>query len=256
MNLVERAGAETLSRAEQLQLVGELETNVRNSINEAATVGRTWHNRPDVDPKVVARIETLLGSIVPTSIYPSALVPTTEQDFLPASWLTRGAAAADAVAMLITKGSRATGFLVSNWLLLTVHHVLPMPADASGAIAMFRYVVDDDNRIRDAREVRLDPARCFMSSPVDELDYTLVAVSPLADGRAPGEVFGLLTASDPARPPVVDDPLNIIQHPEGTPREIAVRRPGHPCRRPLAQLPDRRAARLEVVPRYSTTTGN
>ena len=223
VDLIERAAAETLSRAQQLQLVGELETKVRNSLNEAATVARVWHKRTDVDPNMVARLETLLGSSAPTPPSSSASVLMSKVDFLPASWLTRGAEAADAVAMLTSDDLRGTGFLVSNWLLLTAHHLLPKPVDASEAIAIFRYVVDDDNRISDAREVRLDPARCFLGSPIDELDYTLVAVAPLADGRAPGEVFGVIPVSDSGRRPVVDDPVNIISYPEGRPREIAVR---------------------------------
>ncbi len=149
---------------------------------------------------------------------------TGSRDFLPCSWLLEGAKAADAVAQLRKgRGPVGTGFLVSPWLLLTNHHVLPQPQDASTAVAVFRYAADDDNRITQACELRLAPARCFVTSPVDDLDYTLVALAPLADGRAPGAVFGSLPARAATTVPEPGEPVNIIQHPAGRPQEIAVR---------------------------------
>jgi endonuclease G len=149
---------------------------------------------------------------------------TGSRDFLPCSWLLEGAKAADAVAQLRKgRGAVGTGFLVSPWLLLTNHHVLPQPQDASTTVAVFRYAADDDNRITQACELRLAPTRCFVTSPVDDLDYTLVALAPLADGRAPGAVFGSLPLQAATTVPQTGEPVNIIQHPAGRPQEIAVR---------------------------------
>ena len=146
------------------------------------------------------------------------------RDFLPCSWLLEGAKAADAVALLRRgRGPVGTGFLVSPWLLLTNHHVLPTAQDAATSVAVFRYAADDDNRITHACELRMVPTRCFVTSPVEDLDYTLVAVAPLADGRAPGEVFGSLPARATSVAPEAGEPVNIIQHPAGRPQEIAVR---------------------------------
>ena len=144
-------------------------------------------------------------------------------DFLPSAWLTAGAAAADAVAMIDAPGTRGTGFLVSPWLLLTNNHVLPDAARAAGTEAVFRYVADSRNRVTRSREVRLAPERCFLTSPVDELDYTLVAVAPLAGGRAPGKTFGAIPMRGAIGKILSGQPVNIIQHPEGRLREIAVR---------------------------------
>ena len=144
-------------------------------------------------------------------------------DFLPGHWLTEGAQVADAVALLRTERSLGTGFLVSPWLLLTNHHVLEGPDDATGAHAVFRYVADDRNRITAAQEGLFAPERCFVTSGIDDLDYTLVALAPMADGRAPGAVLSALPMRGAARRVVRDQPVNIIQHPQGRPREIAIR---------------------------------
>ncbi|GAA4987985.1 serine protease [Pseudonocardia tropica] len=144
-------------------------------------------------------------------------------DFLPSRWLTDGAKRCDAVARILTAREKGTGFLVSPWLLLTNNHVLADPVVAEGSVVTFRYVEDGRSRISRSQEVALDPGRCFVTSPESELDYTLVAVSPLVGGKAPGKVFGGIPMRAATGKILSGHPVNIIQHPDGRPREIAVR---------------------------------
>jgi endonuclease G, mitochondrial len=186
---------------------------------------RAWR-RESVDRK--RRYVEMHGGLLPVDAGERVIDVVLQQildtpDFLPSAWLTLGAKAADAVAMLDTPTSRGTGFLVSPWLLLTNHHVLPDPARAAGTEAVFRFVADDENRITRSRTLRLAPERCFVTSPVDELDYTLVALAPLANGRAPGSSFGSIPMHGTIGKILSGQPVNIVQHPEGRPREIAVR---------------------------------
>lgn len=147
-------------------------------------------------------------------------------DLLPGRWLRRGATAAEAVARVKAPAGYGTGFLVSPWLLLTNNHVLPDVRAAELAEATFRYLDDiDDQRSRSVK-VALDPGRCFVTSTVTDLDFTLVAVAPSgggAGGAPPGEMFGWLGAIGTPGKILEGRPVNIIQHPEGRPREICVR---------------------------------
>lgn len=144
-------------------------------------------------------------------------------DFLPSRWLADGAKRGDAVARVVTAREKGTGFLVSPWLLLTNHHVLPEPATAEGSEVTFRYVEDGRSRISRSQTASLDPGRCFVTSPAAELDYTLVAVSAVAGEKAPGKVFGAIPMQGATGKILSGHPVNIIQHPDGRPREIAVR---------------------------------
>jgi len=144
-------------------------------------------------------------------------------DFLPSSWLSAGAKAADAVSRLITPGEKGTGFLVSPWLLLTNNHVLPDVERAAGTEATFRFAEDERGRVTRARKLRLDPERCFLTSPENQLDFTLVAVTPPDGGKPPGKVFGMIPMRGAVGKILSGHPVNIVQHPDGRPREIAVR---------------------------------
>jgi endonuclease G, mitochondrial len=58
-------------------------------------------------------------------------------DLLDAVWLRQATAAADAVAQLEAPAGNGTGFLVSPWLFLTNHHVVPTADDAAGTECTF-----------------------------------------------------------------------------------------------------------------------
>jgi endonuclease G len=145
-------------------------------------------------------------------------------DFLPGRWIRRARAAAEAVARIKrADGDFGTAFLVTPWLLMTNHHVLETADTAAGATATFRYEENDEEELQDTVRLSLQPERCFVTSPVAELDLTLVAVAPTEDGQPPGATFGYIPAQGRTGKALVGQPVNIVQHPDGRPRLIAIR---------------------------------
>lgn len=146
-------------------------------------------------------------------------------DFLPGRWLSLGARRADAVGMVRLRGETATGFLVSPWLLLTNAHVLPDPGRARGEEVVFRYVLDERDHVGRTRPVGLDPDACFVAGSADDgLDFCVVALVPLPDGRPPGAALGFIPLRGATGKAVLGDHVNIVQHPGfNVPRHVAVR---------------------------------
>jgi len=189
-----------------------------------ADPANAWRAEPRARKLAHARLR---GSPQPTDVGDAALDVALERvmdtdDLVRTEWLRQGEIAADTVAKVNTPRGDGTGFLVSDRLLLTNHHVLPDAATATASEAWFRYVTDDGHP--DPRVVLdFDPATCFVTSPVDELDFTLVAVAALADGSAPGKTFGHVPLLGAVGKVMVGQPVNIVQHPAGRPRQVAFR---------------------------------
>ena len=115
-----------------------------------------------------------------------------------------------------------TGFMVSPQLLLTNNHVLGSAAEARYSEVEFDYQNDRYGRPLPVVTYALDPATFFATDPA--LDFALVAVSPRSQG---GNIelkrYGwnrLIGAEGKA---LHGDPLNIIQHPKGEPKQIVLR---------------------------------
>lgn len=149
-------------------------------------------------------------------------------DLLPINFLQRGTLASRAVCriwvgnMFGSNGSWGTGLLVSPRLLITNHHVIESVDAAMRASAQFGYEMDIGGKIREGKAFALTPQFAFMTDP--ELDFTLVAVAEKSDdGEASLADYGFLRL-DPTLHKV--EPLEfvtIIQHPEGQPKQIAIR---------------------------------
>lgn len=149
-----------------------------------------------------------------------------------------------------------TGFLVGKNYLLTNHHVLPTQERAKEFLAQFGYERDIFGRITLPVEYELD-ANFFVTSST--LDYTLVKVKCKPDLGEAGDNFGYLKMIDDSKliappltleevqtrnieselsetaqqrlrkpnlkgeiPGLLGDPVTIIQHPKGQPKEIVL----------------------------------
>jgi hypothetical protein len=164
-----------------------------------------------------------------------------QNDLLPAGFLEGALAASRAVVRLVVpvfRGHRrvssdegtawrgyGTGWLIGPRYLLTNHHVIanrspgaPVATDsefalqAANAVAEFDYLSEEQGSGRDVPIVRV-----AASDPV--LDYALLELAEAITDRAP------LTL---AREPLVLDgddypAVNIIQHPRGAPKHVALR---------------------------------
>ncbi|MEU0664322.1 trypsin-like serine peptidase [Streptomyces lavendulocolor] len=142
------------------------------------------------------------------------------------NFLPRGARAASTVARIsIRHGGRVlphgTGFLVSPRLLMTNHHVLPDASFARRCFVEFNVQVSIDNAPEHGLQFEFDPDTFFVA--YERLDFALVAVHAAADGAPVGEVFGWNRLSVDTGKLVLGEPVNIIGHPSGRLKEIAVR---------------------------------
>jgi len=144
------------------------------------------------------------------------------------SWtfLPRGARAARSVARICeTANGRdvpiGTGFLVAPDLLMTNNHVLPLEATAAEAVVELGVELDVDNRPQLPVQLGLDPGRLFVTDV--DLDLSLVATTRTADGQQPGDVFGWCPLIPAEGKIVTGEALNVVGHPAGRPKEIAIR---------------------------------
>ena len=115
-----------------------------------------------------------------------------------------------------------TGFLISPRLLLTNNHVLASVAEARASTIEFNYQ-DDIRGQRGASVIfSLQPELFFVTS--EALDYTVVGVAETAqDGRTPLRSFGWNRLIEQQGKVLKGEKINIIQHPNGEPKQVALR---------------------------------
>jgi endonuclease G len=141
-------------------------------------------------------------------------------DLMPIAYLERGAIAARAVARIdLGGGAYGTGFLIAPRVLITNNHVIGDKTTAAGATANFQYEVNLKDVPAQEVTVELVPDELFHTSPVEEFDFTVVAVSP----KVPLPQFGFLPLIEATGKTSEGEWLTIIQHPSGQRKQICVR---------------------------------
>jgi len=119
------------------------------------------------------------------------------------------------VKILRSDGAAGTGFLVAPGILLTNHHVLPDVAAAGAAIALANYeAAPPGAALGRPASVPLDPDALFMTNA--ELDFTFCAVRGL-------DFLGSIGLDRNSLNVGASETVNIIQHPRGRPKEVALR---------------------------------
>ncbi|MEW5727967.1 MAG: serine protease [Pseudomonadota bacterium] len=150
-------------------------------------------------------------------------------DFLPYSFLEFGTRRGRAVCRLVVRAplpeggmrvaGHGTGFLIAPDLVMTNNHVLPDARIASGSLAQFGYETDIHGADLPHDEWLLDPAAFFHTEK--KLDFTIVGIAPKL-GRSAGSQFGRLPLRDDPALISVDEPVNVIQHPDGGRKTIVL----------------------------------
>lgn len=148
-----------------------------------------------------------------------------ESDLTSVNYLDRGRKAAAAVCRIRVpaKGGEwyGTGFLVGPRLLMTNHHVLGTPGEASQAEAEFGYEHDIDGVLQKPIQFNLCPHEIFFTDA--DLDVTFVSVASLSDGATPLDRFGWFPLLPLSGKSVDHEWVTIIQHPGGGPKQISIR---------------------------------
>ncbi|HEU5320570.1 MAG TPA: serine protease, partial [Methylomirabilota bacterium] len=144
-----------------------------------------------------------------------------DRDLLDFNYLELAIAVGRAVCRLRLGAGAATGFLVGPRVLLTNHHVIESRDEARRAVGQFDYQDDRDGELLPVQAFALDPDLFFLTDP--GLDFTLVGVAARStQGRSLQDypwlkLIRLLGKAD------LGDPINIIQHPRGGLKQIALR---------------------------------
>lgn len=136
-----------------------------------------------------------------------------QSTLLPIHFLEGGLARARSVARVLRSDKRSgSGFLIGGGWLLTNNHVLPSISIAQGAVAEFNYQRTEDGLDAVVGSYSLDPAR-FHTNKIN--DWTLVGINASAEAK-----WGWIKLHPVST--VVDAFVNIIQHPGGGPKQIAL----------------------------------
>ncbi len=114
-----------------------------------------------------------------------------------------------------------SGVLVGPRLMMTNNHVLPSIDDAMAAEAQFDYQENISGDLLSVHAYRLDPTSFFVTDKA--LDFTIVAVTELSAKGQPISRYPWMKLIPTLGKAEEGDPLNIIQHPRGGLKQIALR---------------------------------
>ncbi|HYE55708.1 MAG TPA: serine protease [Chitinophagaceae bacterium] len=109
-----------------------------------------------------------------------------------------------------------SGFLIADNIFITNHHVLPDAETATKAQILFNYENDLNDIPKNVTPFEID-TRYFITSPVAEYDTTAFRLKGDAN-----KDFDALPFDDPEFPAQKNDFVNIIQHPAGQHKQIAL----------------------------------
>ncbi len=130
--------------------------------------------------------------------------------------------------IVIQKGGKpngyATGFMVSETVLLTNWHVFKTQESVSDSEVQFDYEYDINGNPKQPTSFKLNPDVFYHAS--ETLDYCFVAVNTIDEnGKIPLSNFGYIFL-DPAFGKLANEEqelLNIIHHPEGDLKQLSIR---------------------------------
>jgi endonuclease G, mitochondrial len=197
--------------------------NERNRVRSLIQQKRWRNAEPDAVRSAAYRDRQLEGVSPPGA---EAIVGETI-DLQPARFLPMGSGVHRTVAYvevnLPTSSKLGSGFLVSPNLFLTNCHVVGDTNAARGAQITFDRELGDDGTALPTTTYLLEPERFALFSEPDQLDYALIAVGRLNSGNAALSELGFCALSDRPDKHVIGMNVNIVQHPRGWLKMIALR---------------------------------
>lgn len=225
--------------------------HLMKSFNVAPPLGRSRTDRG-----VDGLLKESLGSGQPARMDPANItnqfverVINETRDFLAVGFFDKGVIASRAVGRIVTRLPRGrhglgTGFLVAPSLLMTNHHVLDSENTARQSVVEFNYQLSVDGAAVPIERFDLAPDVFFLAD--SDLDFALVAVAPKSQNRVDLASFGYCPLIGVEGKILVQDPVNIVQHPKGDFKQIVIRE------NKLLDLPD--DPPLDKFAHYETDT--
>ncbi|MFJ4245034.1 endonuclease [Streptomyces iakyrus] len=180
----------------------------RTPTEPASSAGSTLRLPPEAFTREVLGLERIIG----------------RNNLAPVAFLEEGFQISRSVGRVTITGpggGYGTGFMVSPSLLLTNNHVLRSPEDANRSGVAFAFQDGVDGGPLAPAIFALEPQRFFVTDPA--LDYSLVAVAPRGMHGEALSSFGRLVLSEAQGKVIIGEFVNIIQHPRGEPKQIALR---------------------------------
>ncbi len=148
-------------------------------------------------------------------------------DYLSAAFLSHGAQVRRCIGFvelnLGTESRMGTGFLIGEGLFITNQHVIGNAQEAQSALVTFDRELGEDNFPLPTTSFRLDPQRFFLASAQGELDFAVVAIGARTAGKASLSDLGFSPLSPEGNKHVIGMNVNIIQHPKGYYKQVAIR---------------------------------
>lgn len=127
------------------------------------------------------------------------------------------------IAILTSAGQTlgyGTGFMISPKLIMTNNHVLSSASAAASSVVEFNYQIGLDGRLKAMESFSLAPEQFFLTDV--DLDYTLVAVQPPQTSADLAFLGWNRLIAEPGKA-IIGEFLNIVQHPNGEPKQMALR---------------------------------
>jgi endonuclease G len=149
-----------------------------------------------------------------------------QKDLMNVNFLEKGSVMARTVGKIVLKNSLGgpvgygTGFLISPRLVMTNNHVLRDNRDASFSHIEFDNQLDLTGDLLKSYAYKLDPDAFFVSDK--NLDVTIVALGPPVNSQ---RIFPIVWNKlvETEGKVIIGEYMNIIQHPEGRPKEFSFR---------------------------------
>jgi endonuclease G len=185
---------------------------------------KRWRDAEPDPVRSVAYMDKRIGGVAPPGA--EAIIGDTI-DLQPARFLPLGSNVRRAVGYVEVNTPQSSelgsGFLVSPRLFITNCHVIADVNAARGAQITFDRELGESGGNLPMTTYALEPERFALFSAPDQLDYALVAVGRLNSGNAALSELGFCALSDRPDKHVIGMNVNIIQHPRGLPKMIALR---------------------------------
>lgn len=137
------------------------------------------------------------------------------------NYLEVAVAVARAVCRIRIGAGAGSGVLVGPRLLMTNNHVLRSIDDAMAAEAQFDYQENVSGDLLPVQSYRLDPNHFFFTDKL--LDFTIVGIAEMSAKGQPVSRYPWMKFIPTVGKTEKGDPLNIIQHPRGGLKQIALR---------------------------------
>jgi endonuclease G len=196
--------------------------NLRTAAAAAAAVpGAARVAEPDLAPEG-RRLLVLDGDLIPE-------VLVRDNDLRPVRFLQLAQLVSRSVGRIrindgpVTEEGDATGFMIAPGLLMTNWHVLKSFEFAAAAAVVFDDEESLTGELKETKTFQLRPDALFVNDR--ELDFAIVEVSPRTGSGVPLAQFGYLRLFEQTGKldPAQREAANIVQHPGGGPKKLAIR---------------------------------